>query len=161
MKFGKSFLSHQIPEWEFGYMNYKSLKKEIKSINKRQSELTDSFKNSDNNNSTTTTDDDLQIILLNDSKIKSELANFFFDLDRNIEKVDEFYNKQFTEYQRRLRKISNVLIKNSEENSKPTNNLKNNNSKSYNFQFENDEKNEIISILLELRNSIRNLKWFG
>lgn len=158
MKFGKSFLSHQIPEWEFGYMNYKSLKKEIKSINKRQSELTDSFKNSNN---TTTTGDDLQIILLNDSKIKSELANFFFDLDRNIEKVDEFYNKQFTEYQRRLRKISNVLIKNSEENSKSTNNSKNNNSKSYNFQFENDEKNEIISILLELRNSIRNLKWFG
>lgn len=158
MKFGKSFLSHQIPEWEFGYMNYKSLKKEIKSISKRQSELTDSFNSNTDNN-----DDDLQIILLNDSKIKSELANFFFDLDRNIEKVDEFYNKQFTEYQRRLRKISNVLIKNSEENSKIFNKINNNNSsnKIYNFQFENDEKNEIISILLELRNSIRNLKWFG
>lgn len=32
MKFGKTYLSHQIPEWSIYYMNYKHLKKIIKSI---------------------------------------------------------------------------------------------------------------------------------
>ena len=30
MKFGKTLLRNQIPEWSKNYLNYKSLKKEIK-----------------------------------------------------------------------------------------------------------------------------------
>ncbi len=35
MKFGKTFLTHQIPEWSVCYMNYKHLKKIIKNIDQQ------------------------------------------------------------------------------------------------------------------------------
>lgn len=43
MKFGKTYLSHQIPEWSIYYMNYKHLKKIIKSIDsvKEESDIDD------------------------------------------------------------------------------------------------------------------------
>lgn len=118
MKFGKSFLLHQIPEWSVFYMNYKQLKKIIKQIHDGES-------------------------------IEAATANFFFELDRDIEKVADFYNTKFNEYSRRLEKLVQVLgyTEGDVEVSVGIDS--------------NYELDEIINILLELRSVIRNLKWFG
>lgn len=130
MKFGKTFVAHQIPEWGTHYMNYKHLKKRIKTID------------------LVVNQDDLKPSEIPEL-IGSILAEFFFELDRDIERVNEFYNKQFGEYDRRLHKILLVL------GWLPTNNEINHQIKS------SDELDEIVAILLELRTVYRNLKWFG
>lgn len=133
MKFGKTFISHQIPEWSIYYMNYKQLKKIIKTID--------------------------QVINYNQTKvnqsipipelISSIISQFFYELDRDIEKVCDYYNNKFNEYNRRLIKIIHILSYNNETNT-------------INHQIDTtDELDEIISILLELRSIFRNLKWFG
>ncbi|GMG33628.1 unnamed protein product [Ambrosiozyma monospora] len=178
MKFGKNFLGRQVPEWQQYYISYKSLKKQIKLIVSAQDKLrnkheVDSKANNNNyNESDTTPQFASNIDILNSPQVKTELASFFFILDRNIEKVDEFYNKQYTEYQRRLKRISAVLNLNSNSNDKNGNGIMVNNSQnctsgsphgsviSVVFQDE-EETEELIGILLELRNGFRNLKWFG
>ncbi|CDK28926.1 unnamed protein product [Kuraishia capsulata CBS 1993] len=127
MKFGKTFASHQVPEWSHSYMNYKALKKLIKAINKRQEELLLETPELDT---------------INDQEVKSSLAAFFYALDRNIERVDDFYNKQYAEYDRRLKKLSSILgIKTG--------------------AIDDEDAEELVGALLELRNCFRNLKWFG
>lgn len=130
MKFGKTFVTHQIPEWSVYYMNYKHLKKRIKTID---------------------------LVVNEDELVPSEipeligsiLAEFFFELDRDIEKVDEFYTKQFREYDRRLQKIILVLGYSPE-------------TQEINHKIKSsDELDEVVSILLELRTIYRNLKWYG
>ncbi|KAH3661910.1 hypothetical protein OGAPHI_006089 [Ogataea philodendri] len=128
MKFGKTFLGHQVPEWQHSYMNYKALKKQIKAIAQQQADLLAKDPSADT---------------LNDPDVRAELASFFFNLDRNIERVDDFFNKQYTEYERRLKKITSVLAPSQ-------------------LQFNDEEEaDEVIGIMLELRNCFRNLKWFG
>lgn len=106
-------------------MNYKHLKKIIKSID-----------------ASSDYEDDKVADL-----VSNTISEFFFELDRNIEKVDEFYNNKYKEYERRLSKIVSVLGFN---DNKITRQIES-----------NDELDEIISILLELRTIYRNLKWFG
>jgi len=128
MKFGKTFVSHQIPEWSPYYMNYKHLKKVIKTI--------DTFINYHSFNA-------LELPEL----ISSVLSQFFFELDRDIEKVSEFFNSKFSEYQRRSARIIHVV---GYANGRITHQVDT-----------TDELDEIVSILLELRTIYRNLKWFG
>lgn len=128
MKFGKTFLSHQIPEWSVYYMNYKHLKKVIKTI--------DQFVNYH-----TFSPSALPEV------VSSVLSQFFFELDRDIEKVSEFYNTKFNDYQRRAERVINVL---GYSNGKITHEVDT-----------TDELDEIVSILLELRTVYRNLKWYG
>ncbi|VEU20157.1 DEKNAAC100928 [Brettanomyces naardenensis] len=133
MKFGKTFLLHQVPEWQKCYLNYKSLKRQIKVIYNREIQLLAK---------------DPSANVLNDPSVKASLASFFFDLDRNIEKVDDFYNKRYAEYERRLKRI--------------TSSLPSSKSSSLPISFDDDEeREEIIGVLLELRNCFRNLKWYG
>lgn len=128
MKFGKTFVAHQIPEWSHCYMNYKHLKKVIKTI--------DTFINYHSFNA-------LELPEL----ISSVLSQFFFELDRDIEKVSDFFNAKFSEYQRRSSRIIHVV---GYSNGKITHQVDT-----------TDELDEIVSILLELRTVYRNLKWFG
>ncbi|KAH7385787.1 Glycerophosphoryl diester phosphodiesterase family-domain-containing protein [Pyrenochaeta sp. MPI-SDFR-AT-0127] len=74
MKFGHNLPRNQVPEWASSYINYKGLKKTVKTA-------ADAVKNGS----------DL------------DLAEFFFSLDRNLEDVDRFYNKKYAECARRLR----------------------------------------------------------
>ncbi|CAK9441540.1 uncharacterized protein LODBEIA_P54080 [Lodderomyces beijingensis] len=130
MKFGKTYLSHQIPEWSIYYMNYKHLKKIIKSI--------DAIKGSEYE-----VEDGEKLL----EYIRDKLGLFFFEIDRNIESVDEFYNAKFKEYERRLHKIVDVL---GYKDSLVTHKVES-----------KEELDEVISILIELRSLFRNLKWFG
>lgn len=128
MKFGKTFLSHQIPEWSVHYMNYKHLKKVIKTIDK--------FINYHSYSP-------LELPEL----ISTVLSQFFYELDRDIERVSEFYDSKYNEYSRRTARIVHVL---GYTNGKITHQVDT-----------TDELDEIVSILLELRAIYRNLKWFG
>lgn len=75
---------------------------------------------------------------------KAELAKFFFTLDRHVERVNDFYNKQYAEYDRRLKRVSAIL-----------------NAGHPHTPSDKDEVEEEVGVLLELRHSLRNLIWFG
>ncbi|QIW99683.1 hypothetical protein AMS68_005201 [Peltaster fructicola] len=74
MKFGQNLPHNQVPEWASAYIDYKALKKLIKSASIEAS-----------------TGDD------------ADLATFFYTLDRQLEDVDVFYNRKYAEFSRRLR----------------------------------------------------------
>ena len=117
MKFGKTYVTHQIPEWSIYYMNYKQLKKIIKSIDSAANTNVDESKYPE--------------------VISDTLGSFFYDLDRDIEKVDSFYNTKFKEYNRRLNKIFQVL---GYQDGQITHNIES-----------SEELDEIINILIELK----------
>ncbi|KAI9876822.1 MAG: Glycerophosphocholine phosphodiesterase [Pleopsidium flavum] len=73
MKFGRNLARNQVPEWSSSYINYKALKKLVKSA-------ADNVKHGG----------------------EADLAEFFYSLDRNLEDVDTFYNRKFGESARRL-----------------------------------------------------------
>ncbi|KKY19022.1 putative glycerophosphodiester phosphodiesterase gde1 [Diplodia seriata] len=74
MKFGHNLARNQVPEWASHYINYKGLKKLVKSA-------AEAVKNG----------------------AEADLAEFFYSLDRNLEDVDGFYNKKYAESARRLK----------------------------------------------------------
>ncbi|KAB2575044.1 Glycerophosphodiester phosphodiesterase GDE1 [Lasiodiplodia theobromae] len=74
MKFGHNLARNQVPEWASHYINYKGLKKLVKSA-------AEAVKNGG----------------------EADLAEFFYSLDRNLEDVDGFYNKKYAESARRLK----------------------------------------------------------
>lgn len=112
MKFAKSLLRNQVPEWTTSYVDYKSLKKLIRQAAQAQ-----------NPNDAT--------------------APFFYALDRNVELVDHFYNSKHAEYSRRLRYLSDKFHSISAQN------------------LEEDELDDLIGILMELRAQFRKLQWYA
>ncbi|KAH9896402.1 glycerophosphodiester phosphodiesterase GDE1 [Xylariomycetidae sp. FL2044] len=76
---------------------------------------------------------------------KVDLAEFFFALDRNLEDVDSFYNKKFAEAHRRLKLLQEKYGSNPEVVA----------------DLDEQEIEELMGALLELRNQLRNLQWFG
>lgn len=128
MKFGHTLLSHQVPEWQQHYIDYKLLKKIVKSIHNREAEIRLEDRDAD---------------VFADSQIKADLARFFFHIDSNVEKVDEFYTKKYLDYERRLKKLIAVFPKTSSD----INDM--------------EEYDDLVDILLELRNCFRNLKWYA
>ncbi|SCU87278.1 LAME_0D09450g1_1 [Lachancea meyersii CBS 8951] len=163
MKFGKTFPNHQVPEWSHQYVNYKNLKKHIKEISIAQQELhkqrschTDILAKSRINS-------DAAEILLEEPEVKKRLATFFFALDRDIEKVSEFYNTQFLEYDRRLRRLLssaqltslNAIARETQDKS-----ISHPETGALSSDITEDYA-EILGILVELRSDFRNLKWYA
>ncbi|KAL5611978.1 uncharacterized protein BROUX77_002134 [Berkeleyomyces rouxiae] len=116
MKFGRNLPRNQVPEWEAFYIDYKDLKKLIKTAQEtwRSGETAD-------------------------------LAEFFYALDRNLEDVDSFYNKKLTEYARRM-----TLLQ--EHYGRPHHDTS---------SLDDDEAEELMGALLDLRSHLRKLQWFG
>ncbi|ORY64125.1 Glycerophosphoryl diester phosphodiesterase family-domain-containing protein [Pseudomassariella vexata] len=117
MKFGRNLPRNQVPEWASSYIDYKGLKKLIKVAAGKAAK----------------------------SGEKADLAEFFFALDRNLEDVDSFYNKKFSEAHRRLKLLQDRYGRNPEVVT----------------DLDDDEVEELMGALLELRNQLRNLQWFG
>ncbi|POS80780.1 glycerophosphocholine phosphodiesterase Gde1 [Diaporthe helianthi] len=115
MKFGKNLPRNQVPEWASSYIDYKGLKKLIKA-DARASQ----------------------------SGEKVDLAEFFFALDRNLEDVDYFYNKKFSDACRRLKLLHDRYGQMSDVS-----------------DLDVDETEELMGALLELRSQFRKLQWFG
>ncbi|KAI2632696.1 glycerophosphodiester phosphodiesterase GDE1 [Hypomontagnella submonticulosa] len=74
-----------------------------------------------------------------------DLAEFFFALDRNLEDVDSFYNKKFAEVHRRIKLLEDRY----------------GGSPDVVADLDDQENEELMGALLELRNQLRNLQWFG
>ncbi|KAL7623642.1 Glycerophosphocholine phosphodiesterase [Parahypoxylon ruwenzoriense] len=74
-----------------------------------------------------------------------DLAEFFFALDRNLEDVDSFYNKKFAEAHRRIKLLEDRYGR----------------SPDVVADLDDQESEELMGALLELRNQLRNLQWFG
>ncbi|RDA89044.1 hypothetical protein CP533_2362 [Ophiocordyceps camponoti-saundersi (nom. inval.)] len=72
-------------------------------------------------------------------------AELFFALDRNLEDVDSFYNKKFAEACRRLNILHNRYGRVPDVVA----------------TLDQDEVEEVMAALLELRTRLRNLQWFG
>lgn len=104
-----------MPEWASAYINYKGLKKLIKAA-----------------------------ALASQNGGEADLAEFFFALDRNLEDVDSFYNKKFSDACRRLKLLQDRYGKMPDVG-----------------DLDVDETEELMGALLELRNQFRNLQWFG
>ncbi|KAF7533207.1 hypothetical protein G7054_g7282 [Neopestalotiopsis clavispora] len=117
MKFGRTLPRNQVPEWASSYIDYKGLKKLIKAAAESSAK----------------------------SGKKADLAEFFFALDRNLEDVDSFYNKKFSEAHRRLKLLQDRYGRSPEVVP----------------DLDDDEVEELMGALLELRNQLRNLQWFG
>lgn len=132
MKFGKTLLLHQVPEWDLHYMNYKRLKKTIK--------LIDQFVNYQKFNADQVPD-----------LVSAVVQQFFFELDRDVELVSGFYDVKSVEYRRRLDRIVAVLGYTDAQGVVQV---------SHQIELA-DEKDEIVTILTELQAAFRNLKWFA
>ncbi|KAI0432681.1 Glycerophosphoryl diester phosphodiesterase family-domain-containing protein [Xylaria sp. FL1042] len=74
-----------------------------------------------------------------------DIAEFLFALDRNLEDVDSFYNKKFAEAHRRLKLLQDRYGRGLDVVA----------------ELDEQESEELMSALLELRNQLRNLQWFG
>ncbi|EAT77585.1 hypothetical protein HBH56_208640 [Parastagonospora nodorum] len=74
-----------------------------------------------------------------------DLAEFFFSLDRNLEDVDSFYNKKHAECSRRLRLLQSRYGRIAQAPD----------------DIDQDEVQELIGALLELRGQFRKLQWYG
>ncbi|KAI0181697.1 glycerophosphodiester phosphodiesterase GDE1 [Hypoxylon sp. FL1284] len=74
-----------------------------------------------------------------------DLAEFFFALDRNLEDVDSFYNKKFAEAHRRIKLLEDRYGLHPDVVA----------------ELDDQESEELMGALLELRNQLRNLQWFG
>ncbi|KAI9902026.1 hypothetical protein N3K66_003843 [Trichothecium roseum] len=116
MKFGRNLPRNQVPEWAASYINYKGLKKLIKAASEKA-------KNGE----------------------PVDTAEFFFALDRNLEDVDDFYNKKFADACRRLSLLQNRYGRVPDAIA----------------HLDHDEVEEAMGALLELRNQLRNIQWFG
>jgi len=68
-----------------------------------------------------------------------------FVLDRNLEDVDSFYNKKFAEAHRRLKLLQDRYGRRPDVLA----------------ELDDQESEELMGALLELRNQLRNLQWFG
>ncbi|KAI2622609.1 Glycerophosphoryl diester phosphodiesterase family-domain-containing protein [Xylaria nigripes] len=74
-----------------------------------------------------------------------DIAEFLFALDRNLENVDSFYNKKFAETHRRLKLLQDRYGQ----------------SPAMVAELDEQESEELMDALLQLRNQLRNLQWFG
>ena len=78
MKFGKSLLAAQVPEWSWNYISYKLLKQQITLVEEARRQG-------------------------NSADLSDKITTFFFTLDRELEKVNSFYIYKKTVLERRMR----------------------------------------------------------
>lgn len=184
MKFGETFLDHQIPEWCHQYTNYELLTKLLKQINYscENSDIWHKSENTINENlEQRSLFSNVYEERLSHSEVKSMLSFFFITLNRDIGKVDKFYNSQFQEYDRRLThlllntrftdifsmirmndhpKTSFLMLTNQQEYFPRVNDSSSIKLTEPFIDHFNEDFNEIICILIDLRFHFRNLKWY-
>jgi glycerophosphodiester phosphodiesterase len=134
MKFAHNLPRNQVPEWASSYINYKGLKKLIKAsiqTAKEGGEIDLAGACSDHFRSET-----LPLTIL---------VEYFYTLDRNLEDVDDFYNRKYAESARRLRLLH-------ERYGRMPNSLEG---------IDQDEIEDLMGALLELRGQLRKLQWYG
>lgn len=112
MKFAKSLLRNQVPEWTQWYIDYKGLKKLINQACEQAA--------------------------TEGAVGDAVTAPFFYGVDRNAEMVESFYVTKFADLTRRMRHIE-----------------------SRKRHHVDEELDELIGVLLELRAQLRKLQWYA
>ncbi|KAI8093447.1 Glycerophosphoryl diester phosphodiesterase family-domain-containing protein [Halteromyces radiatus] len=131
MKFGKALLNNQLPEWSKNYLSYKALKK---SINEATHDLPPS--------SETTT-------------------AIFFQLDREVEKVNTFYTYKQAQIDRRLWILSEKYQQHKDVNTINNNNNSIADDASTSGSSCTDITDELASALQETRTQLNKLMRFA
>lgn len=136
MKFGHNLPRNQVPEWASSYINYKGLKKLIKTAAEASKDGS--------------APDLAGMWLALATKVASRRmltrsSEFFFSLDRNLEDVDSFYNKKYAECARRLRLLHGRYGRAAQMPE----------------GIDKDEAQDLMGALLELRSQMRKLQWYG
>lgn len=126
-----------MPEWSASYIKYKPLKKLIKSAAaaKSQGEEPDLT-------GTSLSCTEAAVKRFTDEWL---CLGFFYSLDRNLEYVDQFYNKKYSDFSRRF-KILEDRFGHSMEAS---------------HRLDTEELEDVLAALLELRGQLRKLQWYG
>ncbi|KAJ9613425.1 Glycerophosphocholine phosphodiesterase [Cladophialophora chaetospira] len=119
MKFGRNLPRNQVPEWATSYIDYKGLKKLIKAAAHGGQEKQDGE--------------------------SPDLAGFLYTLDRNLEDVDQFYNKKLQDFSRRLKLLEDRYGLSPQAVA----------------QLDADDREDLLAALLELRGQLRKLQWYG
>ncbi|KAL7270756.1 Glycerophosphocholine phosphodiesterase [Rhizina undulata] len=133
MKFGKSLPRNQVPEWSSSYIDYKGLKKLIKNLVAEQR-----------------------------ATGEADLAPFFFELDRNLENVDSFFNKRLFEAQRRLKLLRGRYGEHFDLSSRSEyGNARKGARAPEDYGMDTHEIEELLNALLELRSGLRKIQWYG
>jgi glycerophosphodiester phosphodiesterase len=70
---------------------------------------------------------------------------FFYSLDRNLEDVDHFYNKKFSDFSRRLKLLEDRF----------------GHSMVAGQRLDSEDAEDLLAALLELRGQLRKLQWYG
>lgn len=89
---------------------------------------------------------------------------FFFNLDRNLETVDSFFNKRLAEFQRRLKLLQGRYGDHFDWINSENGSVKSDDSGESaldRFGMDEDEMAELLGALLELRSGLRKLQWYG
>lgn len=136
MKFAKSLMRNEIPEWSQWYIDYKGLKKLVKQAALEATGVAGA--------SSLIPNVELKKLSFLDDRIT---APFFYQIDRNVEIVDNFYNSKFSEFSRRLRHVEQQCALMWQQVTHD--------------EADETEKQEIIGMLLELRSHLRNLQWYA
>ncbi|KAJ2902142.1 hypothetical protein MKZ38_000995 [Zalerion maritima] len=76
---------------------------------------------------------------------RADLAEFFFSLDRNLEQVESFFDKKFAETYRVLKLLEDRYGRSPDALD----------------SLDQDEAEELLGALLEIRGTFRKLQWFG
>lgn len=132
MKFGHNLPRNQVPEWASSYIDYKGLKKLIKQASVAVKEGVEPNLAG-------------KSIIPQTNQADSAATAFFFSLDRNLEVVDAFYNKKYSEFSRRLRLLHGRYGRHAQGTD----------------GLDKDEVQDIMAALLELRSQLRQLQWYG
>lgn len=148
---------NQVPEWSSNYIEYKGLKKQIKLVvlqrnNTGETDLIRMFVVS-----AFGTHGGSFILISNQTA-------FFFNLDRNLETVDSFFNKRLAEFQRRLKLLQGRYGDHFDWISSENGSVKSDDSGESaldRFGMDEDEMAELLGALLELRSGLRKLQWYG
>ncbi|CAI2163526.1 15600_t:CDS:10 [Funneliformis geosporum] len=133
MKFGKTLLKNHIPEWSRHYISYKALKKFINNTVKTTSR------------GGTTVDDD-------------SVVAFFFTLDSELEKVNNFFLYKCAEIERRLRILSEKYRPSLNSSSIDFNSIDHGSNV---HSFDPYADTELLSVLMETKDKVHKLLYFA
>lgn len=128
-------IRNQVPEWSSNYLSYKELKKLIKEINAQRLSRTPVLG----------PDDPDQRKRALHPATDSDLAKFFYALDRNLDTVEWFYQSKYSEYSRRLKHVHDRY---------PVSTLKPE-------ELDHEELEDLIGVLLDIRSQLRKLQWYA
>ncbi|KAJ5690318.1 hypothetical protein N7462_004710 [Penicillium macrosclerotiorum] len=128
MKFGRNLPQFTVPEWSASYIKYKALKKLIKSAAEQLKAGQEA---------------DLAGCPVCVGRFS--WIGFFYSLDRNVEDVDYFYNKKYSEYARRLKLLEDRYGYSMEGH----------------HPLEPEDRHDLREALLDLRYHLRRLQWYG